>query len=132
MTNAILVTIIANSVPFILAIFTWLKLRKTERRLADKDGREMDIKEAASSLDGWKALNKFLSEEVSRGNEDRARLWRAQLDCEEMKSRLEKKVSDLEERNRALVKEVELLKEQLKEVQQLKQQVKELLEKLKK
>lgn len=120
MTDAA-ISIVANVIPLMVAILTWFKVRKTEKRLAEREGREMDIKEAASSLDGWKTLNTFLSEEVSRGNEDRARLWRAQLDCEGTKARLENKVHELEATNREL----------LKEVQQLKEQVTALLTKLK-
>lgn len=116
MTDASYISIFANVIPLIVATLTWLKLRKTDKRLADKEGRELDIKEAASSLEGWKTLNKFLSEEVSRGNEDRARLWRAQLDCEDTKARLEKKVHELEAINKELVKEVSQLKEQVRQL----------------
>lgn len=105
MTDAA-ISIIANVIPLMVATLTWFKVRKTEKRLAEREGREMDIKEAASSLDGWKELNKQLSAEVNR-------LWDAQRDCEATKTGLEKRVHELEAINRNLVAEVKQLKEQV-------------------
>lgn len=106
MTDAIKIIIIANVIPLIVAISTWLKSRKIEKRLSDKEGRELSIKEAASSIDGWKELNKLLRSEVDR-------LWDAQKIYEETKTQLEKRIHELEAINKELVAEVKQLKEQV-------------------